>query len=324
MAKIQPAPKKIYFSMPAGKTAAWIDISQAVSAINRRFYRQGLNWAVSNAKFISLADTPSVVQVSTLQDTWTTTNAWQKSFSLYQEMNKFALAEAPSAKPKYFDYKIFMTEAMYNDWKANVDAGGTGFQAANNDALGILAPAAFLSSAITDVYEQGDWDYSQFVIPKTDGTDDTESYYVWMHGASAAAGKGIVSGYAFSRAFPFSPDPDIPNVSTSWLTNVMRQGTDQTEDILDDLEAQNTDVPYKQEKYPGGNANATGPEMVLYDGFSGTNNSGVLQQINSGPFNAQCGLIQINRVGSEYPLVIELTLMPGDHRGYLCQPMQDV
>jgi hypothetical protein len=269
--------------------------------------------------------------VLTAQDSWTTTNAWQKSYSLYQEMNRFALKEAKSAKPKYFDYKVFLDSGMYDEWKASVDAGaasGGGFQGGaqgNQDPVGILMPANFYGTNPKGIYEKQDWDYSQFVIPKVDGSDDTDSYYAHIHGASTATGKAIISGYAFSRAFPFSPDPEIPNVSTSWLTNVMRQGTDQTEDILDDLEVQNTDVPYDQNEYPGGNSNADGAELVHYDGFSGTNNSGVIQSSYTGPFNAQCGLIKMIRTGNtDHPLILELNLMPGDHRGYLCQPMQDV
>lgn len=314
--------------MPAGKNVAYIDLSLAASVVNRRFYRQGTNWAVANMKVLTFNTEATTVGVLTAQDSWTTTNSWQKSYSLYQDMNRFALKEAKSAKPKYFDYKVFLDEQMYNEWKASVDAGGAsggGFQINNQDPLGILMPANFYGDLITDIYKMQDWDYSQFVIPKVDGTDDTDSYYAWIHGASAAAGKAIISGYAFSRAFPFSPDPDIPNVSTSWLTNVMRQGTDQTEDILDDLEDQNTDVPYDQDEYPGGNSNATGAELVHYDGFSAVNNSGHIQTMHTGPFNAQCGLIKIVRTGNtDYSLVLELTLMPGDHRGYLCQPMQDV
>ena len=141
MAKIQPAPKKIYFVMPGNMTDGYIDLSAAASAVNRRFYRQGLNWAVANVKCQSYASSEQQVQVLTLQDSWMVSNAWTKAFKAWQKMQyEYALDEQPSIKPKFNDFKIFANSEMYDIWFANVDAGGDGFQSDASDPIGLLTP----------------------------------------------------------------------------------------------------------------------------------------------------------------------------------------
>jgi len=54
--KIQPAMMTMRFSItvPPGIAARnYIDLSQSASILNRRFYRQGLNWAVAGFKLVT-------------------------------------------------------------------------------------------------------------------------------------------------------------------------------------------------------------------------------------------------------------------------------
>ena len=54
--KIQPAPLTLNLITPSvagGATDSfYLDLSQVASLVNRRFYRQGINWAVSGMKII--------------------------------------------------------------------------------------------------------------------------------------------------------------------------------------------------------------------------------------------------------------------------------
>ena len=43
--KLEPAVQTLAFTVPSGTQT--VDISQAASLVNRRFYRQGINWVVS-------------------------------------------------------------------------------------------------------------------------------------------------------------------------------------------------------------------------------------------------------------------------------------
>ena len=55
--KIQPAVMTMQFNLTNNKDATYafdtIDLSKCASALNRRFYRQGLQWAVAGFTFFS-------------------------------------------------------------------------------------------------------------------------------------------------------------------------------------------------------------------------------------------------------------------------------
>ncbi len=332
---IQPAVKKLYFAYVVGDgitgyTEPTIDLSLAASIANRRFYRQGLNWAVANVKVTlpeGVSQTNSNIKVKTVQDTWVACNAWKKSFALWMKMNRFAMQEAPSIKPKFFDYKVFLDEPHWNDWKINIDAAGPGYQNSAVPDSGTLAPRTAPSTSANFI-KGGEWDMAKFVIPKVDGTDDASTFHAFMHGIGTATVKPIINGYAYSRALVTSPEPLTLAANTSWMTDVFQQGTDQTDEILQDLEDDNDEVPYDLDEYVGGATNFDGPQTVGFTIATTANNTGQQVEFNTGPFNAQCGLIRIDTVEiasqTGLPVIVEVTLVPGGNRGYLTQPMGDV
>ena len=107
--KIEPAVQTFVFataqSAPGVPVTSYIDLSQVASLINRRFYRQGINWAVAGFKFQSLQ--AGSVQISKLPNTWVLSNSWEKSFRSWSKMNRLALAESPSVRPKFLDFKVY-------------------------------------------------------------------------------------------------------------------------------------------------------------------------------------------------------------------------
>ena len=68
-----------------------IDLSQVASLINRRFYRQGINWAVAGFKIFTA--TPGSVSIHKLQNTWVTGNAWEKAFRKWNKQQMDAVEE---------------------------------------------------------------------------------------------------------------------------------------------------------------------------------------------------------------------------------------
>lgn len=327
MAKIQPSPLKISFQIKPGVST--IDCSMAVSAISRRFMRQGNNWAVQDLEIFvapgSIAST-GLVTVSKLQDTWMVSNAWHKSYAFWREMVKeFALDIQPSIRPKYMDFKIFMNVDHYNDWAANKAAGGEG-QQSTASALGTLSPIDLTSTFVLP----GEWIPSKFITPAV-GSATVDEWYLQMHGPDTATAVGLVFQYSKSRSVPQSPDPDTGGAGSSVFNNVFDQGTPQSDAVIADALDENDELPYDQDNYPGGNTNFDTGQIVLWDGLTTSNTMGHVSKLHTGPFNAQCGLIQIhnNVLGTESPnppqnLYAILTLVPGDNRGYLTQPMQDV
>lgn len=317
--KLQPAPLTFTYSAaavaPGGTSRSYIDLSQSASILNRRFYRQGLNWAVAGIKIQS--DQPLIIYSQKLPNTWACSNAWHKTFSLWnKQMNDtLALGGNESVRARFSDFKIY----------ADIDHRITGgFTFSGNllpiDGNGIPAVP-------------GEWDASSIVLPQTaadaSGTlIDPTQYTLHMVGPSTGISKGIIEGYADSRSYPQSPDPVAPPASSpaNWMSSMFDDGSANPE-ILDNAENENDDLPYTQIDYPGGATQLTGLEYSdissLY-ATSATTNIGVAR-LKGGNF--PCGLIAIliQNNGSELAnITIQVDLIPGDHRGYLAEPMQDM
>ena len=331
--KIEPAVMTISLatdSVTPGNTGSFTaDLSQIASVVNRRFYRQGLNWAVAGFKIITSGD-DLVINVSKLPNTWVMSNAWEKSMRTWLRMNKEALEETDSIRPRFLDFKIFADETHH--------AAG---YSANLVPLDGSLPLA-------QAYTMGEWEASKIVIPKTDGSDDVQERQLLGVGAnypgvSPVTGFNAVSlieGYAASRGLPNVLDPNTPadaasandNIPANWMAAMFNDGTDQTEAVLDDLITENNIAPYPFENdgvhldtmYPGGANQAPGLQIHDTSRVTGTTLSNTTR-IKGGNF--PCGLIRFNlsNVGSATSnMSILIDLVPGNHRGYLAEPMTEM
>lgn len=333
--KMQPAVMTIFVNTPVvqpGATGEFTcDLSQLASLVNRRFYRQGLNWSVAGFKVFT-SGTGSVT-VKKLPNTWVMSNAWEKSFRTWQKMNEEALAESESIRPKFMDFKI------YADATHHADGFG-----ANLLPLDGQLPVA-------QQYTAGEWEPSKVMIPLATPADptataDRELIAVGGNypgaGASGLNAVSVIDGYAASRGLPNVLDPNVPadsenasgNVPTNWMAAIFNEGTDQTTDILDVLIDENNIAPYPFENdgvhtdtmYPGGANQA--PSLQIHDitGITGTTIGGN-SFIKGGNF--PCGLVRFDwsvsaTAETSANLAIQIDLVPGHHRGYLCEPMTEM
>ncbi len=322
--KVQPAVKSLFFEVPAYAESnpvpgvSYIDLSQCASLVNRRFYRQGLNWAVAGMKIHTEPNSQGTVTFSKAQDTWIVSNAWHKGFAMYNRMNNQVLDNLPSIKGKYHDFKV----ALDTD---HINAGSPVFD--NN-----LLPFTEASDGSRTDYAYdttAEWERSLIEIPNDTAPGTTVGYALKIHGADTGSSKSLVQGYALSRSTPFSPDPanqSIGSVPTSWMNEVMNVG-DNTEEIAINLMNINDKLPYPQDHYPGGDTQAPDAQVHSIQKVSGTTVGG-FTSVPGGNF--QCGLIKINNLvkdtstNAPVSFVLELQLVPGMHRGYLCEKMQDV
>lgn len=325
MPKLQPAVMTLNFRIPSGGTHGWIDLSQAASIVNRRFYRQGLQWAVSSIVLTQkeATTTTTTLRIETLPTTWVTSNAWHKAMAKWLQQQNDAAEEAgaESAVARYRDFKIFMDDAHVDDY---YDNGGQDLNATN------LLPRYFGGN-----FSTGEWEPSQIVVPNQvddGGTPvDPQEYHLHMCGPNYNAGhatrsRGIIDGYANSRNMPFSPDPVSFGVPTAanWMQSMFDVGND-NEEVLSNAIDKNDNLPYIQTEYPGGEVNAPGLQMnsEFFMSGGGTINS----RVTAPGFMAPCGLLKIsNTVGSGTApeIDIQVNLVPGKHRGYLAEPMQDM
>jgi len=329
--KIQPAVQTLTFTVPASPTGvtSYIDLSQVTSLVNRRFYRQGLNWAVGGFKFIG--GSTGVLQISKLPNTWVMANAWEKSMRTWTKMNREAMAESESVRPKFLDFKIYADAGHHS-------AGFAGNLLPQNGPIN--APVG------TDIYTAGEWISSKAVVPFGPASPGNTAEFEFIAtganfpGASAATGLNAVSlieGYAASRGLPYNPDPNTPadaddaagSTPENWMAAIFNEGTDQTSEIIEDMIFDNNQPPYPFEgdgvsidtMYPNGANNV--PYLQVHDfAFETGTTIGGMTRMKGGNF--PCGLIKIEAVNESEVLFLQIDLVPGRHRGYLCESMTEM
>ena len=169
-------------------------------------------------------------------------------------------------------------------------------------------------------------------------------------GASPATGLNAVSlieGYAASRGLPYTSDPNVPDdaddvgptgTPENWMGALTNEGMDQDKDVLDRMvgaAAENNQAPYPFENdgvnadtmYPNGANQLAGLQIHDFDNITGTTIGG-MTRMKGGMF--PCGLIRFdlvnqNRVpGQTINFTFSIDLVPGHHRGYLCEPMTEM
>lgn len=306
---MEPAPMTITLATPDTVGGSYTaDLSQIASLINRRFYRQGLNWAVAGFKIFSTGT--GAFSISKIPNTWVTANAWKKAFEAWNRQQREALAESggQSAAAKFRDFKVHMDVTHMNA-----------------TFLGNLQPIDASGNAAMP----GEWEASRIVLPNNAGVPgDTQRRFLHMVGTNinGSTSRGVLEGYADSRAYPQSPDPVSPDLDdpNNWLARMFNTGDD-IADILDNATDVNDDLPYDQVNYPGGQTNMPGLEyhdVAQLVSYSGTTNVGT-QTLKGGNF--PCGLIRFDWTPEgSHNVVIQVNLIPGHHRGYLCEPMGDM
>lgn len=319
--KLEPAVTRLSFTAPATGTN-WIDLSFVASALNRRFYRQGLNWAVGGFRVTVGAGMTGNVTFSKIPQTWTAMNSWKKSFALWNKQQQKAIddAGAESAVARYRDFKIFLDREMV------LASNNENF--IQDDAQSPLDQQLLLP--VDNQYNLiniGEWEYSEIEIPNNAGVPGaTQGWYLHMLGdsdPSTKPSKGMISGYGQSRAFPQSPDPAEGAVGQGWMNLMFDVGMN-NEQLIDNATDKNDELPYDQGQYPGTSANFGGSEVIGYAGVNAGTGTGVVQATVAGT-NVPCGLIRIDSAisgGTFYDIIIDL--VPGPHRGYLCESMRDV
>ena len=293
-----------------------LDLSQTASLINRRFYRQGINWAVAGFKVFTSPGVSGQVTIKKLPNTWVTANAWEKAFRVWNEQQMNAIEEAggQSAVARFRDFKVFADTE-------HVLAGFAGNMLPLDGQLPVAQPFA-----------TGEWQPSQIVLPNVNNDASGSAVepaerFLHMVGANVfgASSRGIIEGYADSRAFPQSPDPVSPDIgdADNWMARMFDTGNDK-EEILDNATDRNDNLPYPQSNYPGGEVQA--PTMQIHDitGLSATTIGGV-SRLKGGNF--PCGLVRFDFTNSSSTtanIAIQIDLVPGPHRGYLCEPMTEM
>jgi len=319
-AKIQPAVKTLAFDL-AATTIHTISLSQCASLVNRRFYRAGLNWAVAGFTLFTVGQ--GAFGIHKIPDTWIASNSWHKGYSAWMKMNNEALEEAPSVRPRFLDFKVYMDPVHH--------AAGVGL-----NLIPRTVPGA--------TYSLGEWEMSKFSIPTTATPGASMEREITWIGAnypgsapvSTLNAVSLIEGYAASRGLPDILDPNAPadasdidgQTPENWLAATFNEGTDRDAAIVEDMITENNQAPYPFENdgvhvdtmYPGGANQASNLQEHETALVTATTVGGKTSLKGT---NFQGGLIRILHdidAGS----VLYVHLVPGPERGYMTQPMQDV
>lgn len=331
MKNIQPSEMTLTFATPTTVAGTnqnfYLDLSQVASLVNRRFYRQGLNWAVSGFKILTGGpNQKGLVTVQKLPNSWVMGNSWVKGFSTWNEMNKNALEEAESVKGRFLDFKIYADAAHHT--------------------LGYVANLLPLN--YQGISTPGEWIPSEIRVPNSITNNTTSGFELIATGdnypgVSAATGKNAVSlikGYANSRALPAVVDPNTPSEAIdagpsatpeNWMSALHNEGVTQDSDVLADVTAYDQ-PPYPYENdgvhvgtmYPGGETQL--PGLMIHDQVPYTSTTiGGTAYAKGGNF--PCGLVKFyHSVDAEsitHNLSIQVDLVPGPHRGYMAESMME-
>lgn len=321
--KLEPAAQTIRVTLQPGANTA--DLSRLASLVNRRFYRQGINWVVSGFRVFKSGTAPTAgtgISISKLPNTWVLGNAWEKGFRHWQDLNKKALEAGESLPGRFTDFKVYMDDTHH----------GSNAATPNNNVLP--------EDGVGNVATAGEWIYSKVIIPDdtvVGNTREREIVAVGSNypgtGTSGLNAISLVQGYANSRALPSIADPNTPVGATSasgvtpenWLSAMNNEGTDQVDNVITDLTTENDIAPYPFENdgtatvtmYPGGADQLPGLQFVDAAFFSTAENANKLYLKGD---NFPCGLVRINSSLPD-PVICLIDLVPGTHRGYLCEPM---
>jgi hypothetical protein len=242
-------------------------------------------------------------------------------------MNNESLEESESVRPRFLDFKIYADSLHHS----------AGFGA---NLLPVTATAAAVA---------GEWVPSKVHIPIGDGatpsaTFERELIAVGANypgaGASTFDAVSLIEGYAASRGLPNVLDPNAPtdaddaagNTPANWIAALSNEGTDRTEEVLEDMISENNIAPYPFENdgvnvdtmYPNGANQLTGLQIHDFELITGTTIGGTTR-IKGGMF--PCGLMDVvltNSGTQDVTHKIIIDLVPGNHRGYLCEPMTEM
>lgn len=327
---LETAETDIWFDVE-GEGLYYIDIAQCLSLMNRRFYRQGMQYVVNDMEVIS--DGVSELLVYRLPHTWVVASAWEKCMRNWKEQQDDAAEQAgtESLAARYRDFKVYM-DSIHAQAGFASNALPRAFATTMGDGNGSALP--------TDV--DYDWSVSEIVIPNDTTVGNTTERTFHMIGADTTAptpdSAGMIHAYAESRARPHLSDPNTvgPTTNTGGILGEMFDVGDDDSDIIKNMRLENNEPPYpigdltSTEWYPGGSSfglalTDVGFECAIINRSTAASGGSISTSYAPG-FLASCGLVAVgvSHPSPEHiPTVIrfKLGIASGDYKGVAARSM---
>ena len=227
----------------ASTDSHFIDLAAGLSAVNKRFYRQGLYYYI---KSISIVETTgeTKVQFGTAPDVWMVPQAWRLGFRNWSRMNSEAARSIPggdlSIAGKYQDFKIYLNDNHRTDPDVAVPSNG---------------PTAMDGSP---THNPDEWQYATIHTMHPEGSTannaDRDSFAVMLLGSHVASNGSVEDKYAaisLMKSYMVQKSRNNPDGEPEQHDNIlddpflrMFDVANQYDDIVDDLQDHNDKTPY--------------------------------------------------------------------------------
>ncbi len=312
--KMQPSILSLNYEMPTSDVGVgrYIDIASDLSLVNRKLFKQGMQYAVAG---ITITDDVGVtaaldISVNTGGNNWIIQNAWTKGKALWDEMNQEVLEDNPSVQGKWHDYKIRLSE---NQASANTLITRTG----------AMAPWPV----------GAEWQYSTYVVPQHDVDPATGAVLAAEEWTAALVGPddvpnkrfSLVKAYEESRATVQDAAPNVPAALPNSFYLQLTDDGSQDPELAAIIADANDQPPYPNApgEYPGGsNFGFSGAMTRVARGVK----NDFTPTLTLPGFTAECGLLYLT--AARVPLSgvndncrVQIHLVPGSYKGVLAQTM---
>lgn len=288
--------------------AHYIDLSKDLSAVNRRLYRQGRNYSISN---ISVHDSQgdARVLVSTAPNTWATHAAWELCFNGWKRQRAEVLEDLEHLQtPRWADFKVYLNKehVIDSDWPKPTEDE-------NNDIT------------------LGEWDYADMSFFRAGTRYD--NYAVGLMGGhyqvaitnettpEDASYDGYISAIEALQEIRTQPAITDNDGGVQSSISFSLDGGNAIVDQLIEINKEGDEPPYSLEFVASNNnpATDTGAWPVRECHIS----SAYSPMAMMGPIpNVPCGLLQIETTsGANNTIGLLIELTPGDYKGVHAPPM---
>ncbi len=271
-------PTRLRFEFDSnGRT--YIDLAREMSKVQRKLVRQGQNFVIHGG-LIQDSNNEYTVRFNTAPQAWVVGTALRRGRKMWQAQFDAIMREGGigKVKPKYWDWKVYLTDGMRTGTVQSAkDEGGT-------------------------AYPAGEWVYSKFVSEDIDWSNpallsqanrDADNYFAHIVGDHAgSAGNwdsvGLIESWKDTRPEPDADQPDTPAViSEDPLANLFDEA-DADDERLDILRFDGDAPPYDVNDVPG-DGNGGGLERMAMAATSAQN-----PIVPFGGFIAPHGLIEVH------------------------------
>ena len=228
-----------------GNDSHFLDLAAGLSAVNKRFYRQGLYYYI---KSISVVETTNDTKIrfGTAPDVWHIPQAWRLGKKNWDKMNELAAGGATSLDHitgSYHDFKVYLNANHRTDPDVAVPSNGPESMDGSPD------------------YDPDEWVYSKInsLFPANDDEDnnaDRDTFDIMLLGTSHVAGAGgadefaaisLCRSYLMQKAIIRTDVPyQFDDLGDDPLLRIF-DTTDNLRDTVDDLQDDNDTPPYNSD-----------------------------------------------------------------------------